>query len=185
MAPSQHNQTELLLGVSGSVACYKACELTSTLTQEGYAVDVVLTETAADMIAPETFRALSQRNVYTDLFDEAEDRQPIHIDLADRAELALMAPATANLIGQVANGLADDLLGSLLMAISTRIPVLICPAMNSNMYENPFVQQNISSLRDAGYEFVEPDEGRMACGDVGEGRLAPVDQILERVRRHV
>ena len=185
MEQSRQNETDLLLGVTGSVACYKACELTSTLTQDGYAVDVVLTETASDMIAPGTFRALSQRTVYTDLFDEAEERQPVHIDLADRADLAVVAPATANLIGKVANGIADDLLCSLLMAISSRIPVLICPAMNSNMYDNPFVQENISALRDAGYEFVEPDEGYMACGDVGEGRLATVDQILESVYRHV
>lgn len=182
---SDSNETDILLGVSGSIACYKACDLTSNLTQQGHAVHVVLTETAADMVSPETFRTLSQRTVYTSLFDRAEERQPAHIDLADRVDLALVAPATANLIGHVANGLANDLLTSLLMAIGTRVPVLFCPAMNSNMYENPFFRENMAALKDEGYQFVEPDDGYMACGDVGEGRLADVEHILKTVQEHV
>ncbi len=185
MDPTPQNEPDLLLGVTGSVACYKACDLTSSLTQDGYNVHVVLTETAADMVAPELFRSLSQNTVYTDLFDRGKRRQPVHIDLAARVDAGLVAPATANFIGKVANGIADDLLSSIIMAIGTRKPVLIGPAMNSNMYQNPFCRDNLHALRDAGYELVEPDDGYMACGDVGTGRLATVDRLVDRLHEHL
>ncbi len=175
-------EDHVLLGVSGSIACYKSCEITSRLTQDSIAVDVVLTETAAEMISPRVFETLSQRNAYVDLFDASPDRDPVHIDLADQLDMVLVAPATANLLGKIAGGIADDLLSSLLMAVGLRVPVYLAPAMNSNMFENPVVQENRSKLKDLGYQFIEPEDGYMACGDVGTGRLANIEKILRTIR---
>ncbi len=179
---TQNDDPEILLGVTGSIACYKACDITSALTQDGVVVRVVMTETAREMISPAMFHTLSQEDVMTDLFDEAGERSPAHIDVADTADLALIAPATANIIGKIASGIADDLLTSIMLAMGTRIPVLIAPAMNSNMYNNPIFQENYEKLEELGYQFIEPEEGYMACGDVGEGRLADTDRIINNVR---
>jgi len=173
---------ELLLGVTGSIACYKACEITSRLTRDGVGVNVVLTETAADMISPSIFETLAQREAYEDLFASTGERYPAHIELADRVDAALVAPATANVIGELASGIADDLLTSLLMAIGLRVPVYIAPAMNPNMFENPIVEANRSRLSDLGYRFIDPGEGHTACGDLGTGRLAEVDRICEIIQ---
>lgn len=175
-------QHQITLGVTGSISCYKACDLTSRLTQEGVKVQVVMTESATSFVTPESFKTLSRQSVYTSLFPGDKPEKPAHIELVERSEAFLIAPATGNLIGKIANGIADDLLTSLMLANNLRVPVMIAPAMNSNMYNNPLFQQNLSTLQDLGYRFVEPEEGYMACGDLGKGRLAEPETILEEVR---
>lgn len=178
---NDRGKSEIILGVTGSIACYKACEITSQLTQDQIRVHVVLTKTASQFVRPEAFSPLSQEDVFTDLFETDQQKRPAHIDLADRADAFLIAPATANIIGKTANGIADDLLTSLLLANNLRSPVIFAPAMNSNMYNNPLFQQNFDRLQNLGYQFVEPEEGYMACGDLGKGRLANTNLIIDAI----
>jgi len=169
---------EILVGVTGGVAAYKTADLVSRLAQEGAAVSVVMTEHAQRFVGPLTFQALSRRPVYTDLFAEgAYDTD--HIALADRAEAAVVAPATANVIGKLAAGIADDLLSTVLLAL--RVPVILAPAMNSAMWNHPAVQANVETLRRRGVRFVGPEEGRLACGTEGLGRMAEPETILQAV----
>jgi len=171
---------EILVGVTGGIAAYKTAHLVSLLAQEGAAVSVVMTEHAQRFVGPLTFQALSRRPVYTDLFAEgAYDAD--HIALADRAEVAVVAPATANVIGKLAAGIADDLLSTVLVAL--RVPVILAPAMNEAMWNHPAVQTNVETLRRRGVRFVGPEEGRLACGTEGLGRMAEPETILAEIVR--
>jgi phosphopantothenoylcysteine decarboxylase/phosphopantothenoylcysteine decarboxylase/phosphopantothenate--cysteine ligase len=171
--------SRVLLGVTGSVAAYKAADLAHRLTKDGHAVDVVLTRAASEFVTPLTFRTLTGRPVYTDLFTDPFD-DVRHITLARSADLALVAPATANVVGKLAHGLADDYLTTVLLALRGQ-PRFVAPAMNTAMYDNPVVQANLAALRGYGWQIIEPAEGLLACGDVGRGALASVDALVERV----
>ncbi|WP_068791673.1 bifunctional phosphopantothenoylcysteine decarboxylase/phosphopantothenate--cysteine ligase CoaBC [Brevibacillus laterosporus] len=179
MSILQHK--EIVLGVSGGIAAYKAAALTSKLTQAGAKVSVVLTANACKFVQPITFEALSHRPVYTDTFKEPVPGVISHIDVADRADLVILAPATANIIGKYANGIADDMLSTMLLA--TTAPVMVAPAMNVNMYNHPAVQANMQRLLTYGVTMVEPNEGMLACGWVGRGRLAEPEEIVEAAIR--
>ncbi|KGX93221.1 phosphopantothenoylcysteine decarboxylase [Pontibacillus halophilus JSM 076056 = DSM 19796] len=159
----------VILGVSGGIAAYKASALTSKLVQAGANVTVMMTESATQFVSPLTFQALSRNPVYTDTFDEKIPEQISHIDVADWADLIVLAPATANLVGKLANGIADDMLTTTLLA--SEAPVYVAPAMNVHMYAHPAVQANLKRLESFGYKFIEPGEGYLACGYVGKGRL--------------
>ncbi|WNC12710.1 bifunctional phosphopantothenoylcysteine decarboxylase/phosphopantothenate--cysteine ligase CoaBC [Brevibacillus brevis] len=170
----------IVLGVSGGIAAYKAAALTSKLTQAGAQVNVILTHNALQFVQPLTFQALSHQPVHTDTFTEPDAHVISHIELADKADLVLVAPATANIIGKMANGIADDMLTTTLLA--TKSPVMVAPAMNVNMYDHPAVQANMEKLAEYGYRFVEPGVGLLACGWIGKGRLAEPEEIVEAVR---
>ena len=172
----------ILLGISGGIAVYKACVLTSKLTQKGANVRVLMTENATKFVSPLTFQALSRNPVYIDTFDEKDPEKIAHIDLADWAEIAIIAPATANIIGKLANGIADDMLSTTLLA--TRAEVYIAPAMNVHMYAHPAVIENMRQLDKWGYHFIEPGAGYLACGYVGKGRLEEPETIIEVVENH-
>lgn len=172
----------ILLGVTGGIAVYKACDLTSKLTQAGANVRVMMTRGATKFVSPLTFQALSRNEVYLDTFEEKEPQKIAHIDVADWADLVLIAPATANTIGKIANGIADDMLTSTLLA--TTAPVYIAPAMNVDMYGHPAVIENIQKLADWGYHFIEPGAGYLACGYVGKGRLEEPYKIMEVINNH-
>jgi phosphopantothenoylcysteine decarboxylase len=174
MSTPLHGKT-ILLGVSGSIAAYKAADLTSQLVKDGASVYVVMTKSAGQLVTPMTFQTLSRNPVSSDLWEEGNGWQPGHIELADKADLFVVAPATANTIAQMAHGLAPDLLSSIYLA--TPAPVLICPAMNGKMFQHPATQANLATLRERGHHFVEPAEGMLACGYEGIGKLAPVDDI--------
>jgi phosphopantothenoylcysteine decarboxylase len=169
----------IVLGVTGSIAAYRAAELASTLTKEGVEVDVVLTDEAQRFITPLTFHALTHREVFTRENDGMHAGQPTHIALADHADLVVIAPATAHLIAQLAHGLAPDLLTSLLLA--TPAPVLIAPAMNGKMWHHPATQDNVILLRKRGVSFIGPEAGLLACGYEGLGRLWPVVDIASEI----
>ncbi len=166
----------VVLGVAGSIAAYKAAEIASELVKRGYSVHTVMTRAARHFISPLTFQALTRNPAHSSMFSPPRDWEVAHISLADRADLILVAPATANILGKVAAGLADDLLTATIMA--AKCPVLFAPAMNARMYSNPIVQRNMALLAGQGYFFVEPEEGRLACGAEGKGRLASTERIL-------
>lgn len=168
---------KILLCVSGGIAVYKAAALTSKLTQAGAEVKVMLTEAAAKFVTPLTFQALSRNDVYIDTFDEKNPEMIAHIDLADWPDLILVAPATANVIGKLANGIADNLVTTTLLAATG--PVWIAPAMNVHMYDHPAVQRNLKTLQEYGYSFIEPSEGYLACGYIGKGRLEEPEKIVQ------
>lgn len=172
----------IVLGVCGGIAAYKAAALTSKLTQAGAVVRVIMTESAVQFVAPLTFQVLSRHHVFVDTFDEKDPSVVSHINLADSADLVLVAPATANTIGKIALGLGDDMLSTTLLA--TTAPVWIAPAMNVHMYANPAVQMNMQTLLSRGVRFIEPGEGQLACGYVGKGRLAEPEEIFAAVERH-
>jgi phosphopantothenoylcysteine synthetase/decarboxylase len=169
----------IVLGVTGSIAAYRAADLASTLAKEGVELDVVLTDEALRFITALTFSALTRREVYTRDNDGMRDGQPAHISLADRADLVVVAPATAHLIAQFAHGLAPDLLTSLLLA--TPAPVVIAPAMNGKMWHHPATQDNVNLLRKRGVGFIGPEAGLLACGYEGLGRLWPVPEIAREI----
>jgi phosphopantothenoylcysteine decarboxylase/phosphopantothenate--cysteine ligase len=172
----------ILLCVTGGIAVYKAAALTSKLTQSGSLVKVVMTESARQFVSPLTFQALSKHDVYYDTFDEKDSSVIAHIDLADWADLVIVAPATANVIGKLANGISDDMITTTLLATTSE--VWIAPAMNVHMYENAAVKRNIRVLDEDGYRFIEPDEGYLACGYVGKGRLEEPEKIVKLVASH-
>ena len=169
----------IVLGVSGSIAAYKAADLTSELRKAGAEIFVAMTESATRFISPMTLATISRNPVASSLWDEQSGWQPGHIELADQADLFLVVPATANQIANFAHGNAPDILGSIYLA--TRAPVVIAPAMNGKMYDHPATQQNLESLRDRGVRFVDPVVGELACGYVGMGKLAPLGDILGKV----
>jgi phosphopantothenoylcysteine decarboxylase/phosphopantothenoylcysteine decarboxylase/phosphopantothenate--cysteine ligase len=173
----------IVLGITGSIAAYKAADIANKLTKGGVAVDVVMTRNACEFIAPLTFSTLTKRPVYTDSFADVTEYDVEHIGLAKGADAVVIAPATANVIGKIAHGIADDLLTTVVMAAAGYgKPVVICPAMNTAMYENPIVRANIEKLTALGYRFVAPRESVLACGDLGKGALADVDAILNTLQ---
>lgn len=173
----------ILLGVCGGIAAYKAADIAHSLYKTGFSVDVIMTENAAKFITPLTFRTLTQNKVYTDMFDEHFESDVKHISLANRADLVLIVPATANFIGKLANGIGDDMLSTVMLAVRNK-PVLIAPAMNTNMLENPIVRDNMKKLEQYGYHILETKESLLACGDYGKGALADVDTILKEVEKY-
>ncbi|WP_372813519.1 bifunctional phosphopantothenoylcysteine decarboxylase/phosphopantothenate--cysteine ligase CoaBC [Paenibacillus sp.] len=177
------NGKTIVLGVSGGIAAYKAAALCSKLAQAGAEVRVIMTASAVKFVAPLTFQTLSRHEVAVDTFDEKDASVVQHIDLADRADLFVVAPATANVIGKMAHGLGDDMLSTTLLA--TIAPVLVAPAMNVHMYAHPAVQQNMKTLADRGVRFVEPGTGQLACGYVGKGRLAEPEEIVRAIEQHI
>ena len=173
-------KTHLILGVTGSIAAFKAAELTRRLMAKGMDVRVVMTESAQRFIAPLTFVTLSRQPVLTDMWDRVPQTDPVHVELAAWADLLLVAPASADFLGKLANGIADDLLSC--TAISVTKPPVIAPAMNDAMYRHPAVQENIAVLKKRGCVIVGPVRGRLASGKVGMGRLAAIDDIVKAVR---
>ena len=169
----------IVLGVTGSIAAYKAADLTSQLRKLGHDVHVVMTRDACEFITPLTLQVLSRQPVTSDLYDEKESWHPGHIELADNADLLVVAPATANVIAKFARGLADDTLSAIHLA--TLAPLLIAPAMNGKMWQHPATQENVEILKKRGAEFIGPEDGMLACGYEGIGRLWPVEGIVEKI----
>ena len=171
----------IVLGVAGGIACYKAVELVRLLIKARHRVQVILTRSAMEFVTPLTFQTLSGNPVASETFNLTQESEIGHINLADSADLFVIAPATANIIGKVANGIADDLLTTVIMA--TQAPLLIAPAMNIHMFENPILQENLRKLRRVGYHIMEPAEGFLACGYEGKGRLPDPEKIADEVER--
>ena len=169
----------VVIGVSGGIAVYKTLDVISRLRKLGVNVNVIMTKSATEFVTPLSFQSLSQNYVVCDMFEDPKTWDVEHISLAKRADVFLIAPATANVIGKIANGIADDMLTTTVMA--TKAKVLIAPAMNTNMYENPILQRNINTLKELGYNFVEPESGRLASGDTGKGKLASPETIVDEV----
>ena len=172
-------KTQIVLGVTGSIAAYKACDLVRRLQDAECDVTVIMTDSAVKFVTPMTFEALSRRSVYRDMFAKDIEWDMAHISLAKSADILVIAPATANMIGKIACGLADDLLSS--TAMTTKAPVVIAPAMNTEMLANGIVQENIVRLKKHGVIVVEAKSGKLACGDVGKGAMADVDTIVNQV----
>ena len=168
----------IVLGVTGSISAYKAADIANRLHKDGHEVHVVMTEGAQEFITPLTLQTLSKNKVHADEFEEYDPTIVKHIDLAGNADVVLIAPATANIIGKIACGIADDLLTAVTMAAANQAQVIIAPAMNTNMYENPIVQENIEKLKGLGYKLIEPKDSHLACGTTGKGALADVDDII-------
>ncbi|MDB4617263.1 phosphopantothenoylcysteine decarboxylase [Verrucomicrobiales bacterium] len=169
----------IVLGITGSIAAYKAADLASQLTKRGHSVHVVMTKDATEFITPLTLQVLSKNPVTTSLYDEKQSWHPGHIQLADDADLILVAPCTANVVAKFALGLSDDTLSAIHLA--TLAPILIAPAMNGKMWQHPATQKNVVTLRERNVEFIGPEEGMLACGYEGIGRLWPIEEILEKV----
>lgn len=172
--------SNILLGVTGSISAYKAADVVSSLSKLGHEVHVVMTKAGAAFITPLTMQSLSKNRVYVDVLQEEDPSRIVHIDLAKSADLFLVAPATANIIGKLASGIADDMLSSVALAVKD-IPKLLAPAMNVRMYENPVVQENLELLEKRGYRVIQPRESLLACGDIGKGALASVETIIQEV----
>jgi phosphopantothenoylcysteine synthetase/decarboxylase len=173
----------IVLGVTGSIAAYKAADLTSLLTKQGHCVHVIMTADAQRFITPLPFKTLSRQPVVTDLYDEEEGWQPLHIRLADEADLLLIAPATANCLAKLAHGLADDSLSCVALALNPKAKILLAPAMNGKMWRHPATQQNVATLKSRGVRFIGPEAGMLSCGYEGVGRLWPVEDIARRARK--
>ena len=175
-------QKKVILGVTGSIAAYKSADIARELMEKGFKVSVVMTKGAEHFITALTLSSLIGENVYTGMFDDNINAwQMPHIQLAKEADLLLIAPATANIIAKLAHGLADDLLTCI--ALGTKAPILVAPAMNTEMYKNKIVQQNCDFLKKQGFEFVDPTKGKLACGVMGEGHLADEATIIKAVLR--
>jgi phosphopantothenoylcysteine synthetase/decarboxylase len=170
----------IVLGVTGSIAAYKAADLTSQLAKTDCDVRIVLTSDAQKFITPLAFKTLSRNPVMTDLYDEENGWKPAHITLADEADLLLIAPATANILAKLAHGIADDALTCIALALNPKAKLLIAPAMNGKMWSHAATQQNVATLKSRGAEFIGPEEGMLSCGYEGLGRLSPVDEIAKR-----
>lgn len=175
---------EVILGVTGSIAAYKAAEIANLLVKSNINVHVIMTKASTKFIAPLTFQTLTKNKVYLDMFEEVYYSDVRHISLAQKADCFVIAPATANMIGKVACGIADDMLSTVIMAVQKK-PIVICPAMNTAMYENAITQNNIKKLQDIGCQIVEPKESRLACGDLGKGALADVERIVASIKNAV
>src|SRR5206468_8045321 len=171
---------QIVLGVTGSIAAYKAADLTSRLARQGASVHVVMTADALRFITPLAFKTLSRHPVVSDLYDEEEGWKPIHIRLADEADLLLIAPSTANNIAKLACGIADDALTCIALALNSRAKLLLAPAMNGKMWLHPATCQNVATLKSRGAEFIGPEEGMLSCGYEGLGRLWPADKVANR-----
>ena len=169
----------IIVGITGSIAAYKSCDLVNSLVKNGYEVTCVMTKEAEKFITPLTLETLSGNKVYTDMFCLPDKRKIAHISLAEKADAILVSPASANIIAKIAAGICDDLLTCVI--ISSVKPVLIAPAMNEKMYNNSITQRNVKELEKAGYKIIEPVKGRLACGHIGVGHLAELKQIVEAV----
>ena len=167
----------VVIGVSGGIAVYKTLDVVSRLRKLGVNVNVIMTKSATEFVTPLSFQSLSQNYVVCDMFEDPKTWDVEHISLAKRADVFLIAPATANVIGKIANGIADDMLTTTVMA--TKAKVLIAPAMNTNMYANPLTMKNIDILKSIGYNVIQPKQSLLACGDFGEGALANIDTIVD------
>lgn len=176
----------IILGITGSIAAYKAVDIANRLTKDGNSVHVIMTKNAEEFITPLTLQTITKNKVHTDMFEPYVPSKVEHISLAQQADLFLVAPATANFIAKAAMGMADDMLTTVLLA-TQNVSVLVAPAMNTAMntamYENPLTKRNMKLLSEVGFQFVEPREDRLACGDLGKGALAEVDVIVEAVRK--
>ncbi|MDP2940468.1 MAG: flavoprotein [Candidatus Omnitrophota bacterium] len=173
---------KIILGVCGSIAAYKSCEIIRRLKDEGINVTVIMSQSAEQFITPLTLQTLSGNRVYQGLFDLAvEDFDPEHVSLAKKSSLILIAPATANIIGKIAWGICDCLLTCVIMA--SHSPILIAPAMNEGMWQSKILQENISKLKRLGYKFIGPEKGKLSDGSIGEGRLASADKIIQEVKK--
>jgi phosphopantothenoylcysteine decarboxylase/phosphopantothenate--cysteine ligase len=170
---------ELLVGVGGGISAYKVCMVVSGLVQRGCGVTVAMTESGTRFVGPTTFQALTARQVFTSLWQAEDYYDPQHLSLSESADLFLVAPATGNLLGKFAAGIADDLVST--MMLGRDCPAILAPAMNTRMWDNPIVQRNISTLRELDYLFIEPTEGWLACRTVGKGRMAEAETIIEAV----
>ncbi len=173
----------IVIGITGGIAAYKACGIINYLKSEGANVDVIMTKNACEFITPLTLETLSGNKVITDMFERPDYIDVKHISLARKADLFLIVPATANIIGKVANGIADDMLSTTIMA--TKAPVIFAPAMNNGMYENPIVQNNLEKLRSYGYKIIEPVIGHLACGYEANGKLASNETIIEFLKNEM
>ena len=171
----------VILGVTGSIAAYRACDIISALRKESIDVQVILTKEAAEFITPLSVQTLSCNKVITEMFAMPEKWEPIHTSIADKAAIILIAPATANIIGKLASGICDDILTCVTYA--TKAPVLIAPAMNEKMYRHEVVQANIAKLKTIGYKFIGPIKGRLACGHEDIGHIAETSDIVKEVKR--
>lgn len=171
----------IVLGVSGGIAAFKAAQLTSDLIKKGYDVEVIMTQNATEFIAPLTFESLTKHNVMVSTFEKVADRSVKHVSIAHRADIFVLVPATANVIAKVVHGIADDMLTTTFMAADCK--KLICPAMNTGMYENPVTQRNLQLCRELEYELIEPEVGYLACGDTGRGKLASLPVIMDRIEQ--
>lgn len=169
----------VVIGVTGGIAVYKVVDVVSRLKKLGAEITVLMTKHATEFVTPLTFRSLSLNYVVVDMFEEPKSWNVEHIEIAKRGDVFLIAPATANVIGKISSGIADDMLTTVVMA--TKSPVFIAPAMNTGMYTNPIVQRNIEDLKNLGYKFIKPDAGRLACGDIGEGKLAQPERIVDEL----
>lgn len=174
-------QKTIVLGVTGGIAAFKAAQLASDLIKKDYDVEVILTKNATQFIAPLTFEALIDHNVVVDTFEKVQNRSIHHISIAKKADLFILVPASANVIAKVAHGIADDMLTTTFLACNKQ--KVICPAMNTQMYENPITQENLQRCRDLGYAILEPAVGHLACGDTGKGKLCDLQDILDYVDR--
>jgi len=172
---------EIILAVCGGIAAYKSADLCSKLIQRGAGVTVVMTPDSQKFITPLTFQALSARPVHTDAFNLLDSSDPQHISLTERADLMLIAPATANIIAKVSHGLCDDIVS--LMTSASACPVIFCPAMNNRMWENPITQENVTKLMNLGYTFLGPEEGWLACRNTGAGRLSDPQSIVDEITK--
>ena len=171
----------VVLGITGSIAAYKAADLASKLTQEGAVVNVIMTDSATKFITPLTLRSITNRPVVTDMWELTTEFSIEHVALAEAADVVVIAPATANIIAKLAVGIADDMLSCTVLA--TEAPVVIVPAMNVNMYQNSVTQDNLTKLKDRGFTIVDPEYGRLASGKMGQGRLADIDKIIDAIKR--
>ncbi len=171
----------ILLAVSGSISAYKSADLANELTKSGYDVHVLMTKAATDFITPLTLQVLSKNAVHLDVMKEDDPKSVNHIELAKKADLFVLAPASANTLAKLAHGMADNIVTATALALPAETPKLIAPAMNTKMYDNPLTQRNISILKEVGYQEIEPRSSLLACGDVGRGALAEQDVILERI----
>lgn len=170
---------KVVVGVTGGIAAYKTCTIVSRLVQKGAEVDVIMTKNATEFVSPLTFESLSGRPVVTDMFRRDKPWEIEHVSLAQKAELIVIAPATANMIGKIAGGICDDMLSTTVMA--TRAPLMLAPAMNTGMYENPIFMSNLKKLEAAGAIIVDSGTGHLACGDEGKGRMAEPEEIISRI----
>nr|WP_314531566.1 bifunctional phosphopantothenoylcysteine decarboxylase/phosphopantothenate--cysteine ligase CoaBC [uncultured Fusobacterium sp.] len=174
----------ILLGVTGGIAAFKSAGIVSLLRKKGYDVKVVMTKNATNIIGPLTLETLSRNRIYVDMWDTNSHYEVEHIALADWADAVLIAPATYNIIGKVANGIADDMLSTILSAVAGRVPVFFALAMNVNMYENPILKENIKKLKSYGYRFIDADEGLLACNYVAKGRMKEEKEIVAEIERY-
>lgn len=171
----------VVLGITGGIAAYKACEVVRLMVKAGAEVHTILTEAGARFVTPLTLQTLSHNVVHTEMFDLMSEMEVGHVSLADRADVVLVAPATADVMAKAAHGICDDLLTTVLLA--TKAPIVAAPSMNVNMWDNPITQRNVATLKERGWKIIEPDEGELACGYMGKGRLPDPQEIIKFIKK--